>query len=281
MVRSLRAYPVPKRLGHLALTLRPSTYRIDVDRTGRGVTVAPLVSVVMPVLNGADTVGAAVESVLGQTLTDIELIVIDDGSTDDTAAVLAGIHDQRLRISTHPECRGLTASLRSGVELATSGLVARMDADDIAYPDRLALEYGVFRASPQVGLVATAYEVVDDDGAGLHYVGVPPDHASVALWLLFGCCLAHPTVMFRRDVYRLVGGYRDDDSRPTTTACGCAWSTSRRSRPCRRRSSGTADRAPASPPCMRTECAMARSSSPPAPSSAPPPSARRRASSRA
>jgi hypothetical protein len=175
------------------------------------VTRSPLVSVVMPVLNGADTIGAAVESVLGQTLTDLELIVIDDGSTDDTAAVLAGIHDERLRVSTHADCRGLTPSLRSGVELATSGLIARMDADDVAYPDRLALEYDLFRASPQVGLVATAYEVADDDGAGLHFVGAPPDHASVALWLLFGCCLAHPTVMFRRDVYRLVGGYREDE----------------------------------------------------------------------
>jgi hypothetical protein len=175
------------------------------------VTDAPLVSVVLPVLNGADTIGAAVESVLGQTLTDLELIVIDDGSTDDTAAVLAGIHDERLRVSTHPECRGLTASLRAGVEMATSGLIARMDADDVACPDRLALEYGLFRASPQVGLVATAYSVVDDGGTAVKFVGVPPDHASVALWLLFGCCLAHPTVMFRRDIYRLVGGYREDE----------------------------------------------------------------------
>jgi hypothetical protein len=175
------------------------------------VTDAPLVSVVLPVLNGADTIGAAVESVLAQTLTDFELIVIDDGSTDDTAAVLAGIHDERLRVSTHPECRGLTASLRSGVEMATSGLIARMDADDVAYPDRFALEYGLFRASPQVGLVATAYSALDDDGTAVRYVGVPPDHASVALWLLFGCCLAHPTVMFRRDIYRLVGGYREDE----------------------------------------------------------------------
>ncbi len=173
--------------------------------TGAG----PLVSVLLPVWNGAATIGAAVDSMLGQTLADIEVIVIDDGSTDDTPAVLAGIHDVRMRVSRNPERRGLTASLNAGVEMATSGLIARMDADDVVYPDRLALEFGLFRASPQVGLVATAYDVAD--GAGSRYVGVPPDHASVALWLLFGCCLAYPTVMFRRDVFRLVGGYRESE----------------------------------------------------------------------
>ena len=120
--------------------------------TGREVTGAgPLVSVLLPVWNGAATIGAAVDSMLGQTLADIEVIVIDDGSTDDTPAVLAGIHDVRLRVSRNPERRGLTASLNAGVEMATSGLIARMDADDVAYPDRLALEFGLFRASPQVG----------------------------------------------------------------------------------------------------------------------------------
>jgi hypothetical protein len=95
--------------------------------------------------------------------------------------------------------------------LASSGLIARMDADDIAHPDRLALEFELFRAFPQVGLVATAYRVVDADGRDLGYVGVPSDHASVALGLLFSCCLAHPTVMFRRDIFRLVGGYRAEE----------------------------------------------------------------------
>lgn len=172
---------------------------------------APLVSVVLPVFNGAPTVGAAVASILGQTLADIELIVVDDASTDETPLVLRGIHDERMRVTTNAERQGLVASLNSAVETTASGLIARMDADDVAHPDRLALEHGLFRAYKQVGLVATAYTVVDDDGHDLGYVGVPPDHASVALGLLFGCCLAHPTVMFRRDVFRLVGGYRDEE----------------------------------------------------------------------
>ncbi len=75
--------------------------------TGREVTGAgPLVSVLLPVWNGAATIGAAVDSMLGQTLADIEVIVIDDGSTDDTPAVLAGIRDVRLRVSRNPERRG-------------------------------------------------------------------------------------------------------------------------------------------------------------------------------
>jgi glycosyltransferase involved in cell wall biosynthesis len=172
---------------------------------------APLVSVVLPVFNGAATIGRAVASILGQTLADIELVVLDDASTDDTSLVLRGIHDERMRVTTNQQRQGLVVSLNAGVEMASSGVIGRMDADDVAHPDRLALEFGLFRAYPQVGLVATAYTVVDADGHDLGYVGVPPDHASVALGLLFGCCLAHATVMFRRDVFRLVGGYRAEE----------------------------------------------------------------------
>ena len=165
----------------------------------------------LPVWNGAATIGAAVDSMLGQTLADIEVIVIDDGSTDDTPAVLAGIHDERLRVSRNPERRGLAASLNAGVEMATSGLIARMDADDVAYPGSARARV---RAVPCVSAGRAGRDRVRRrrrSRPGLRYVGVPPDHASVALWLLFGCCLAHPTVMFRRDVFRLVGGYRETE----------------------------------------------------------------------
>ena len=106
---------------------------------------APLVSVVLPVFNGAATIGQAVASILGQTLADIELVVVDDASTDDTSLVLRGIHDDRMRVITNEERQGLVASLNEGVEMASSGVIGRMDADDVAHPDRLALEFGLFR----------------------------------------------------------------------------------------------------------------------------------------
>ena len=96
----------------------------------------PSVSVVLPVFNGVRTIGRAVRSILDQTLRDIELIVVDDGSTDGTFDVLQGIRDPRLRAVSRPH-RGVVEAANTGTELADAPLIARMDADDYAYPERL------------------------------------------------------------------------------------------------------------------------------------------------
>src|SRR3979411_1910703 len=92
---------------------------------------APLVSVVLPVFNSAATIGRAVASILAQTLADIELVVVDDASTDDTSLLLRGIHDERMRVTTNQQRQGLVVSLNAGVEMASSGVIGRMDADDV------------------------------------------------------------------------------------------------------------------------------------------------------
>src|SRR5262249_28112057 len=97
----------------------------------------PVVSVIMAVFDAAPWVGAAIQSLLPQTLTDFELIVIDDGSTDATAEVLAAFVDPRLRVERRARA-GLTRSLNRALELARAPLVARLDADDVALPERLA-----------------------------------------------------------------------------------------------------------------------------------------------
>ena len=96
----------------------------------------PEVSVVLPVFNGARSIARAVRSILDQTLREIELIVVDDGSTDETIAIVRGIRDPRLRLI---QCahRGVAAAANSATELALAPLIARMDADDFAYPRRL------------------------------------------------------------------------------------------------------------------------------------------------
>src|ERR1700675_3887238 len=97
----------------------------------------PAVSVVMCVRDGAPWVREAVESVLAQTAPDLELIVIDDGSTDATPAVLASIRDPRLSVERQPPA-GLTRALNRALSLARAPLLARLDADDLAVPDRVA-----------------------------------------------------------------------------------------------------------------------------------------------
>ena len=99
---------------------------------------APVVSVVLPVYNAAHDVEAAVSSILGQRLRELELIIVDDGSTDGTDSVVRRIEDPRVVVVRHPENRGFVAAVRTGIEHTSTDIVARMDADDIAHEDRLA-----------------------------------------------------------------------------------------------------------------------------------------------
>src|SRR5947207_2062875 len=96
----------------------------------------PRVSIVMAVHNGARHLRAAVESVLGQSLADLELIIIDDGSTDATEEILASYGDRRM-IIIRQDRRGQTRSLNHGIEIARAPYIARQDADDVSLPDRL------------------------------------------------------------------------------------------------------------------------------------------------
>jgi len=117
---------------------------------GGAVSGTPAVTVLMPVFNGGRFVGAAVESILGQTFTDFELLVIDDGSTDDSPAIIGeyAARDRRIRVVCR-ENRGLVATLNEGLGLARGAYLARMDCDDISFPERLRRQYDFMRAHPQ------------------------------------------------------------------------------------------------------------------------------------
>lgn len=167
----------------------------------------PLVSVVLPVKDAADTVLEAVESILEQTLRDLELIVVDDGSVDGTDRVLASVDDPRVIVLRHPVNLGLVPALRAGIDTARAEVIARMDADDAARPERLVRQYAILQRHASVGLVSTAFVAVDSQGRELQQHGVPPDHAAAWFRLHFANCLAHPTVMFRRVAYDAAGGY--------------------------------------------------------------------------
>ena len=168
----------------------------------------PAVSVVMPVRNGERFLGEAVESILRQTLTDLELIVVDDGSTDTTPELLATAArvDQRLRVEVRsPE--GLTAALNAGCTLAAAPLVARMDADDVALPDRLERQAAYLAAHPEVALLGGGIILVDESG---HEVDREPGRAE--LDFMERNELTHATVVMRTDAFRELGGYRLDQS---------------------------------------------------------------------
>src|SRR3979490_879766 len=109
----------------------------------------------MPVRNGAAHLQSAVDSILAQTFTDFEFLIIDDGSTDATAEILRSLRDPRVRVVTHPQNRGLVPTLNEGLQLARGEFVARQDHDDLSYPDRLAKQVAHLRAHPDCVLLGT------------------------------------------------------------------------------------------------------------------------------
>jgi glycosyltransferase involved in cell wall biosynthesis len=167
---------------------------------------APAVSVLMSVHNGAPFVSEAVASVLGQTERDLELIVVDDGSTDDTPARLAAVADPRLRLHRQP-CTGLTRALNRALDLARAPLVARLDADDLALPERLAHQRAFLAAHPEVGLLGTAAREDDAAGAPARVVRPPADDAALRRALIRANPFVHSSVMARRELLARVGGY--------------------------------------------------------------------------
>jgi glycosyltransferase involved in cell wall biosynthesis len=171
----------------------------------------PKVSVLMPVYNGECYMREAIESILAQTFTDFEFIIVDDGSTDGTPAILAQYarHDPRMVILTNEANRGLVPSLNRGLEAARGQYVARMDADDVSLPERLARQVAYLDQHPEVGVLGTNIAYIDAEGRLLHG-GRPKDpqplSPTLLRWLLlWRCAIYHPTVMLRRSILAETG----------------------------------------------------------------------------
>ncbi|MDQ4061967.1 MAG: glycosyltransferase [Pseudomonadota bacterium] len=169
----------------------------------------PSVSVLMSVYNGAPFLDAAIDSIRAQSFDDFEFIIIDDGSTDATPAILArhAVADPRIRILSQRNL-GLIAALNRGLAEASGVYVARMDADDIAKPHRLERQIGMLDSDRRLVLVGSRYEVIDAQGAVLRPGDVPTDPARIRETLDRTNCIAHPTVLMRRDAVLAAGGYR-------------------------------------------------------------------------
>ena len=172
------------------------------------------VSVVMPAFNAEAYLAEAIESVLRQTMGDLEIVVVDDGSIDNSRAIVERFReaDPRVRLVVHERNLGISAALNRGWQAARSPLIARLDADDAALPDRLERQSAFLDAHPSVAVVGGAAHVVDGAGKRISTMRFPTESAVIHATLRRHNCLAHPTVMLRRSVLEDVGGYRFDHS---------------------------------------------------------------------
>ena len=161
--------------------------------------IGPLISVLMPVYNCDTYVKEAVESILNQTYTHFELIIIDDASTDNTVAVINSIKDDRIKLFVKPENSGLTNSLNYGLTLAKGKYIARMDGDDISVPYRFEKQIEFLEKNLDVGLCAGFYQVIGEDKVRTHSF---INHDEIKVGMLRGNNIAHPTVMIRSEVLK-------------------------------------------------------------------------------
>ena len=170
---------------------------------------APLVSVVMPVYNGERFVVEAVRSIVAQTFADFELLVIDDGSIDRTAALLEAERkaDPRIVVHRQPVNAGFKAALDEGCARARGRYIARMDADDISLPARLERQVAFLEQHPDVGAVGSAIQVINEYGARGRTKSYPLGSGLAAWSMVFFNSLAHPATMLRRATFEALGGY--------------------------------------------------------------------------
>ena len=176
--------------------------------------MTPTVSVILPVYNGALFLGEAVESILGQTFDDFELIAIDDGSVDETALILDGYTDPRINRLKNDRNLGLTLTLNRGLDAATGTFIARLDADDVAAVDRLATQVAFLDAHPEIGIAGSACKRIDATGRDLGGRNVPISDLDIRWRILLGNPFFHSTVMVRKETLDR-HGLRYDGSFPT------------------------------------------------------------------
>lgn len=170
---------------------------------------APTISVLLPVYNGERHLARALQSVLDQSFTDFELLVLDDGSRDGAPAILKrfAAADGRIRLVSR-ENRGLVATLNELIGMARGRYLARMDADDIALPDRFARQVAFLDAHPEVVCLGGAQALIDEEGRYLTDLVPPTGDAGIQARILAGHgAICHPTAMIRAEAMAAAGGY--------------------------------------------------------------------------
>lgn len=177
--------------------------------------MSPRISVLMAVYNGGSLLGPAIESILRQSEKQFELLIVDDGSTDDSVATIERFKDPRIRLIRHDTNQGLAASLNTGLAEVRGEYIARLDADDLALADRLAKQADYLDRHPDIGLLGSNAVFVDEAGHRIDQSDHPRSPLAVRWTSLLQNPFIHSTVMMRRSL--LMDNALRYDAQMTTT----------------------------------------------------------------
>ncbi len=155
----------------------------------------PAVSVLLPAYNAEAYLKEAIESILSQTFKDFELILLDDGSTDNTVKIAESFDDERIKIVRNSHI-GLSCALNEGIKLAAGKYIARMDADDIACPERFQTQVEFLEANTDISIVGSLVKTFPVERVDYSYFAKGSEN--IKIMLLLRCMLVHPSVMFRK-----------------------------------------------------------------------------------
>jgi hypothetical protein len=183
---------------------------------------SPVMTVLMPVYNAELFLREAMDSILHQTFTDFEFLIIDDGSTDSSVNIIQSYTDPRIRFIKNERNLGISLTLNKGIELAKAELIARMDADDISYPDRLQKQYDYMMAHPDCGMLSTWARVISQDKK---FIRLERYRSNFYYYnLTFECWIYHPTIVFTKTAVKAAGMY----SMPYSEDYDLFWQIARR-----------------------------------------------------
>jgi glycosyltransferase involved in cell wall biosynthesis len=162
---------------------------------------SPKVSVFMPVYNAGSYLYAAIDSILNQSFTDFEFVIVNDGSTDQSESVILSYNDPRIRLVNNPKNLGLIASLNVGLEICNGEYIVRMDQDDISLPDRIALQVSFMEQNPEIGLIGSWFEDFGDQIES-KIVRYSTNDTEIRIRHLYQTHISHPTALLRSSIVR-------------------------------------------------------------------------------
>ena len=170
----------------------------------------PKVTVFIPVFNREKYVGDAIESILGQSFPDFEILLVDDGSTDQSVEIIRSYTDSRIRLVCHEKNFGIPKTRNKGVECARGEYIAMLDSDDRAYPNRLEKQVAFLDANPDYAQVGSWCQMMDEQGQPLKTIKRQPVHPDdVHAQFLFRCAISNRSIMARTAILQEYG-YRND-----------------------------------------------------------------------